>query len=392
MKRIVSLLIALIMALSLTAFAEDAAGEAPSRVLLMTIDDENVYQDQVEEIAQLLLQYGYTDGLNRELALKYVLLNQVAPFLLTRDIQEDLLGAEKYAELKEEYANEFNDYFQQYADSFAQEGDTEEDKAAHLAQAQKDFEEAGLNVDQYVSDMISQDAFEKYREQIDVDITDEEVDARYMEYIEEEKAFFEGDIPKYEAYQRYGYTLYWQPEGYRGIIHILINADEAALGEYKAASDDEGRQAAAEKVVASVQDTLDEIYKALEEGEEFTSLIEKYNIDPGMKNEENLKNGYAVYKDSDTFMSEFTLGAFSDEMQQVGDVSKPVVTSYGVHILYYLRDIPEGAKELTEEFAGELRDELKSAKLSEIISERLRAFPITYADAYFDVIGDELLP
>ena len=210
MKRIVSLVIALMLALGLCAFAEDAAQDAP--VLLMTIDDENVYRDQVEDIAQLLYQYGYTDGINMELALRYVLLNQVAPFLLTRDIQEDLLGAERYAELKAEYAAEFNDYFEQYVESFAQEGDTEEDKAAHLAQAQKDFEAAGLYVDQYITDMIAQDAFEVYREQIDIDVTDEEVDARYMEYIEEEKAFFEGDIQKYETYQRYGYTLYWQPE------------------------------------------------------------------------------------------------------------------------------------------------------------------------------------
>ncbi len=388
MKRIVSLIIALVMALNLCAFAEDAAG----RTVLMTVDDEKVYQDQVQEIAELLYQYGYTDGINMAMGLKYVLLNQVAPFLLTRDIQEDLLGAERYSELKEEYVTEFNQYFELYAESLAQDGDTEEDTAAHRAQAQRDFEEAGLYVDQYVTDMIAQDAFEIYRGQIEIDVTDEDVDARYMEYIEEEKAFFQGDVPKYEAYQRYGYTLYWQPEGYRGIIHILISADEDALSAYKAATDDESRQAAAEQVIASVQDTLDEIYGALEAGEEFTSLIEKYNIDPGMTNEETLKNGYAVHKDGTTYMSEFTQGSFSEEMQQVGDVSKPVVTSYGVHILYYLRDIPEGAKELTEEFAQELRDELKSAQLTEIISERLRAFPITYTDAYFDVIGDELLP
>ena len=101
---------------------------------------------------------------------------------------------------------------------------------------------------------------------------------------------------------------------------------------------------------------------------------------------------YVKTLDGTTFMKEFTQGSFSEEMQQVGDVSKPVVTSYGVHILYYLKDIPEGAKELTEEFAQVLKDNLRRARLAEIISERLRAFPITYTDAYFDVIGDELLP
>ena len=388
MKRILSLIIALVMALGVFACAEDAS----QGTVLMTVDDEKVYQDQVQEIAELLYQYGYTNSVNMTLGLKYVLLNQVAPFLLTRGQEAELLGEERLSELKETYTNEFNDYFESYVESLAGENDTEEDKAAHRAQAQKDFEDADLFLDKYIADMVAQDAFEVYRQQIDIDVTDAEVDARYMEYIEEEKAYFQGNVPLYENYQRYGYTLYWQPDGYRGIIHILISADEDALNAYKAAAGDEEKAKAAAAVVASVQETLDEIYKALEDGEEFISLIEKYNIDPGMQDEENLKNGYAVHKDSITYVDEFTKGAFADEMQQVGDVSQPVVTSYGVHILYYLRDIPEGAKELTQEFARELKEELESAKLIEIISEQLRAFPITYSDAYFDVIGDELLP
>lgn len=388
MKRILSLIIALVMALGVFACAEDAS----QGTVLMTVDDEKVYQDQVQEIAELLYQYGYTNSVNMTLGLKYVLLNQVAPFLLTRGQEAELLGEERFSELKETYTNEFNDYFESYVESLAGENDTEEDKAAHRVQAQKDFEDADLFLDKYIADMVAQDAFEVYRQQIDIDVTDAEVDARYMEYIEEEKAYFQGNVPLYENYQRYGYTLYWQPDGYRGIIHILISADENALNAYKAAAGDEEKAKAAAAVVASVQETLDEIYKALEDGEEFISLIEKYNIDPGMQDEENLKNGYAVHKDSITYVDEFTKGAFADEMQQVGDVSQPVVTSYGVHILYYLRDIPEGAKELTQEFAQELKEELESAKLIEIISEQLRAFPITYSDAYFDVIGDELLP
>ena len=388
MKRILSLIIALVMALGVFACAEDAS----QGTVLMTVDDEKVYQDQVQEIAELLYQYGYTNSVNMTLGLKYVLLNQVAPFLLTRGQEAELLGEERFSELKETYTNEFNDYFESYVESLAGENDTEEDKAAHRVQAQKDFEDADLFLDKYIADMVAQDAFEVYRQQIDIDVTDAEVDARYMEYIEEEKAYFQGNVPLYENYQRYGYTLYWQPDGYRGIIHILISADENALNAYKAAAGDEEKAKAAAAVVASVQETLDEIYKALEDGEEFISLIEKYNIDPGMQDEENLKNGYAVHKDSITYVDEFTKGAFADEMQQVGDVSQPVVTSYGVHILYYLRDIPEGAKELTQEFARELKEELESAKLIEIISEQLRAFPITYSDAYFDVIGDELLP
>ncbi|MBR5752246.1 MAG: hypothetical protein IKX84_07630, partial [Clostridia bacterium] len=145
-----------------------------------------------------------------------------------------------------------------------------------------------------------------YRSGIDIDVTDAEVDARFMEYVEDEKAYFQGNVSLHETYERRGYTMNWQPDGYRGILHILISADGDALSAYGSASGEEAKAEAAAAVVASVQDTLDEIYKALEDGEEFTSLIEKYNIDPGMQDEENLKNGYAVHKDGITYVDEFT--------------------------------------------------------------------------------------
>ena len=130
MKRILSLIIALVMALGVFACAEDAS----QGTVLMTVDDEKVYQDQVQEIAELLYQYGYTNSVNMTLGLKYVLLNQVAPFLLTRGQEAELLGEERFSELKETYTNEFNDYFESYVESLAGENDTEEDKAAHRAE------------------------------------------------------------------------------------------------------------------------------------------------------------------------------------------------------------------------------------------------------------------
>ena len=110
MKRILSLIIALVMVLGVFACAEDAS----QSTVLMTVDDEKVYQDQVQEIAELLYQYGYTNSVNMTLGLKYVLLNQVAPFLLTRGQEAELLGEERLSELKETYTQEFNDYFESY--------------------------------------------------------------------------------------------------------------------------------------------------------------------------------------------------------------------------------------------------------------------------------------
>ena len=63
---------------------------------------------------------------------------------------------------------------------------------------------------------------------------------------------------------------------------------------------------------------------------------------------ENTETGYAVHPESTIWVKEFTAGAFSDKMQAVGDVSDPVVSRFGVHILYYLRDIPAGRVEFND--------------------------------------------
>ena len=62
-------------------------------------------------------------------------------------------------------------------------------------------------------------------------------------------------------------------------------------------------------------------------------------------------------------------------LEKVGDVSNPIVGQYGVHILQYLRDVPGGAVELTDEMlkspeiaadftTGEAKIELKDGKLT----------------------------
>ena len=59
----------------------------------------------------------------------------------------------------------------------------------------------------------------------------------------------------------------------------------------------------------------------------------------------------------------FVKAAFS--VEKVGDVSEPVVGSYGVHIVYYLRDVPSGAVELTDDIKEDLKSTLLSEKQNE---------------------------
>ncbi len=92
------------------------------------------------------------------------------------------------------------------------------------------------------------------------------------------------------------------------------------------------------KVLESKADVIKEIGKPPGQGEALEALIKEFGEDPGMTNEDNLENGYPVHQSSVVWDPAFVKGAFSDKMQQVGDVSDPVVEAHGIHILKYLRD------------------------------------------------------
>ena len=102
---------------------------------------------------------------------------------------------------------------------------------------------------------------------------------------------------------------------------------------------------------------------------------------------DNLKNGYAVHKDTIVFMQEFTDGSFSEKMQKVGDVSDPVVTSYGVHILYYLRDIPGGVIEYTDEVRNAVEEYCVASEQDALLRQWLSDYGVEYEAAYADMMG-----
>ena len=94
-----------------------------------------------------------------------------------------------------------------------------------------------------------------------------------------------------------------------------------------------------------LQGTLDAIDERLEAGIDFKSLISKYSADVSERNVNGA--GYPVHPESDGWPAEFVEAAMSLEMP--GDVSEPVLTEKGVHILYYEGDIPAGEHVLTDE-------------------------------------------
>ena len=149
--------------------------------------------------------------------------------------------------------------------------------------------------------------------------------------------------------------------------------EEAQSGEEEGESavTAEAVEAARDALLENHQKMIDDIYEKLAQGESFQSLIALYGTDPGMQVESNLENGYAVHQDSIIWDPAFTAGAFSEKMQKPGDVSDPVIGMNGIHILYYLRDIPEGYIEMTDEIRASVEEYLLGSKQNEIITAAL---------------------
>jgi parvulin-like peptidyl-prolyl isomerase len=78
-------------------------------------------------------------------------------------------------------------------------------------------------------------------------------------------------------------------------------------------------------------------------------------------------NGYPVYAESVIYDPAFQKAAM--ELEKAGDVSGPVVSSFGVHILQYLKDIPEGAIELTDAMKEEIRESLRTDTVNTVAQE-----------------------
>jgi parvulin-like peptidyl-prolyl isomerase len=144
-------------------------------------------------------------------------------------------------------------------------------------------------------------------------------------------------------------------------------------------------EAARQAILDSVQPTVDEIKAKLKDGASFDDLILEYGTDPGMQDEATRKAGYPVHKDSILYDPAFTAGAVA--LEKVGDVSDPIVGQNGVHILHYLRDIPGGVVELSEEIHEEISDYLKSQKENQVIVEALEA----WKDGHEIVLNQDLI-
>lgn len=240
----------------------------------------------------------------------------------------------------------------------------------------------------------------------DVTVSEEELTTEYNTRVQTDKTNY-GDNPDsydYGAAVTNGTTVYYTPAGYRTVKQILVKFAEAdqtaiddlnkqvtdkqtelttaqnsltALGEDASADDEAAAEsratltetvetltaeieklqgdldAAREAGYTALQPTVEEIQGKLAAGESFDSLIETYNQDPGMP-----ETGYLVSENSRNWVTEFKDASMA--LAAIGDISDPVRTTYGIHLIEYAGDVAEGEIGLDT-----VRDDLSGTLLTE---------------------------
>ena len=249
-----------------------------------------------------------------------------------------------------------------------------------------------------------------------IEVTDDEVKAEFDAQVAQQKESYDAnpaDYPSAEQSSTGAHNhLYYTPEGYRGVKNLLVmlstemqdkidalNTELAAansivttataeLEEYKAQDTSKidkemleqfnADMAALERQIADAQATIaeteaklaeeteaayaeilpvaEDILAKVQAGEDFDALLEMHGEDTGMKNEPAKTRGYLICEGLNLYVPEFQEAAMA--LENVGDVSGLVKTSFGYHILKYAQDIESGVVEYTDEIKTHLHDEL----------------------------------
>ncbi|MDO5022660.1 MAG: peptidylprolyl isomerase [Eubacteriales bacterium] len=418
MKKFTIILLALIMVFSIASAEE-------SRVLA-TVEDTQIYQSQADEIMPAFVNYNYINTQSDYQTVVTYLVQQEVMRRKIADMKFDEFSEEELHAIQEDAKAEWEKYVESYISQNISE-DTQEARDAARINAEEFFTANGLTLDAIVESLKQSESINKMRDYLlgGYAPTDQEVEELFQTVGAQYKEQYENNIATYEAMTHYYNQPSWYtPEGYRGIIHILVKVDEDILEQYMAMqaayeeqnSDNpetpsaneeqtaenaqvvtepvtlEQIEEAKQTVLNSQKETIDKIYQRLANGESFEKLIEEFGTDPGMLNAENVKNGYSVHKDSVVYDPAFTKAAFSDKMNEVGDVSDPAVGNYGIHILKYQRDVPSGLI-MTDAIHEEISSALLMQKENEVFSQAFAswesALNISYNQENIDLATKE---
>ncbi|MDA9983322.1 SurA N-terminal domain-containing protein, partial [Gammaproteobacteria bacterium] len=221
-----------------------------------------------------------------------------------------------------------------------------------LAQEKRVFDYASIEPDSYIAniEVSEEDINESYQENQETYQSPEMIKVEYVQLSVDDLAqsveVTDEDVERYFADNK---GLYKTPEQ-RVASHILITVSEDA------------DEATVQEALGKAKDLADRANA----GEDFAELAKAHSEDPGSA---------ATGGDLGMIETGLMVKPFEDKLfsLQEGEISEPVKTRYGFHVIKLTELIPETGKELSE-VRDEIEAEEKKNKAEEIFVDRAESF------------------
>lgn len=359
-------------------------GEDPAdETIVATVGDREVTYGQVKEaFLSTLSQYEmYYDLSDPEVVTE--LMESELKYIVDQLVMEHKAGELNLLKQRDEFADEAQEI---YEEVFAQYLDAHRDEDGELPEGAEEEVTAFLELYEYTPEYIEEqlwveDLYNTLHEMVaqDVIVDEDALKDMYEANVEDARQRIAEDPTSFEYEMIYGNPLYYYPEGYRAVKHILLlfeeeDQEKAAelFYEREELGEDDARRLEIDgeiaDIVAKIQDKVDSVSAKIEAGEDFDALIAEYGEDLGM---EEAEEGYLVCADSVVWNQEFIDGSMA--LENIGDVSGPIVSDFGVHFIKYLSDVEPGAAPLDELYSV-LEDEVRTVAEEDAFGHSMEAW------------------
>ena len=381
----------------------------------LMIEDELAYQEYLYES-----QYGVSLDVEdpevvsqvQEIVVGNIVWQTVLEQKLAEGGYLDLTGDE-LAQAEADAEENYQSYVDLFVANYFADSDLPEEEKRAAAEEMMIAEGGYPTREELLQDEKLMAGDEKFFQEVVADITvdEAEVQAVYDERVAAAQADYEMDPRYFDMDVNNGTTIYYYPAGYRYVKHILLmlpDAEMTRLDELNALIESKQQEIADAQSAAdagavtgqleeelaalqleydtaraaafeSLQPKVDEVQAKIAEGQDFDALIQEYGQDPGMMEEPALSEGYLIGYSSSDYVAPFQEAAMA--LVNVGDVSGPVQSDYGVHLIRYASDVKEGPVAF-EEVEELLEAEVLATKQNEAYESAVDSW-VTEADVKF---------
>jgi parvulin-like peptidyl-prolyl isomerase len=243
---------------------------------------------------------------------------------------------------------------------------------------------------QAVAFLVQRQEYAREADKLGVKITDAQIQKKVDDV---KKQYFGGDQKKFEAgLKAQSYTIEALREDARAQLvsegiykditgDVKVSDAEAQqyyddnIGRYKVAESREVRH-----ILVKTKDEADALHEQLVNGASFATLAKEKSLDPGSKDQ----GGKLTVSKGQT-VEAFDKAAFSLDTNEISD---PVKTQYGYHIIQPLTDVKPGRVTPFTQVRNQIKSQLVQQKKSDAVSEWVSSVEkqykgkVTYAAGY----------